>query len=161
VLRGLEGPVEAIVQSGDVTVSQTKASILTVETKSGDVRLEETSGILNLKTASGDVTLVRCAPRTLSIEAASSDIRADLAEPVDGTINVRTVSGDVLIEIVDGSDCRVSLSSLRGSATSRIDLQDASIAPQKVSGRLGNGTGTLDASTISGEVRLQLRDSSI
>jgi DUF4097 and DUF4098 domain-containing protein YvlB len=160
-LTGLDGPVEVVIQSGDVKVAKTKATILTVETKSGDVKLEETSGILNVKTASGDVDLARCAPRTLSVEAASSDIRADLVEPVEGTVNVRTVSGDVLIEVVDGSDCRVSLSSLRGSASSKIDLEDANVQPQKVTGRLGNGSGTIDASTISGDVRLQLRNSAV
>jgi DUF4097 and DUF4098 domain-containing protein YvlB len=160
-LTGLEGPIEAMVQSGDVRVSHSKATILTVETKSGDVRLEETTGIITVKTASGDVDLVRCSPRNLSIEAASSDVRADLTEPVVGSVNVRTVSGDVLIEIVDGSDCRVSLSSLRGTACSKIDLADPNIQPQKVTGRLGDGSGTIDASTISGDVRLQLRDSSV
>jgi DUF4097 and DUF4098 domain-containing protein YvlB len=93
------------------------------------------------------------------VEAASGDVSVDLAAPVDGAVNLRTVSGDVSVEVPDGSDCRVSLSTLRGTVSTTLELQDAAQASLTLTGRLGEGTGTLDASTVNGSVRLGLRDS--
>ncbi len=156
-LEGVEGAIEVGLMSGDVRISDTKASILTADTKSGDVRLDRVTGVINVRTASGDVTGAECAPSTLSVEAASGDVHVDFSEPIRGTVNVRTVAGDIELSIPDGGDCRVSLSTLRGSVASEVALFDEAKTEHKVSGRIGEGGGTLDASAVSGDVRLALR----
>ena len=116
--------------------------------------------MIEAKTSSGDVTLTDVKPTTLSIEAASGDISADVSQPIDSAVNITAVSGDVKLGIVDGSDCRVTLSTLRGNVSCGLELTDMVREGQKVTGRIGDGTGTLDVSVVTGNVSLVLRDSS-
>jgi hypothetical protein len=53
----------------------------------------------------------------------------------------------------------VSLSTLRGTVTSSVALDDEARGDQRVTGKLGDGAGTLDVSGINGDINLKLRDS--
>jgi len=157
-LKGLEGLVEVTALSGDLMISDTKASALTIENKSGDVVLRNVQGNINARSASGDVKLQSCAGKTLAVESVSGDVSIDLTEPVRGTCNVRTVNGSTRLSIPDGSDCRVSLSTLRGSVTCDLNMQDEAREEQRLTGKLGDGTGSIDVSAINGDIVLCLRD---
>ncbi len=158
-VREVEGTVEVNVVSGDVLIEDAKASILTVESKSGDIHLTKVSGSLNVRTSSGDVMARNCSARTFSVEAASGDVDLDISQPVEGAINVRTVSGSIKIDVPDGSDARVMLSTLRGSVSTSIELLDETQEKLTINGRLGEGSGSIDASAVNGDVHLGLRDS--
>lgn len=158
-IDGATGAVQVVQRSGDVRISNADASILAVETKSGDVTISGSKGVFELKTSSGDVSVKDSSPKTLSVEAASGDIWADMASPVEGTVNLTAVSGNVNVRVTDGNDCRVNLSTLRGNVWSKIELLDETKDSSKVSGRLGQGTGLLEVSVVTGNVSLDLRDS--
>jgi DUF4097 and DUF4098 domain-containing protein YvlB len=158
-LSGLDGVIEVSTSSGDVSVSDSSTAALSIENKSGDVRVAQVRGNVSVRSSSGDITLTECAGKSISLEAVSGDVSADLVEAVDGSVNIRTVSGDVKLAIPDGSDCRVALSTLRGSVESDLTLSDEARQEQRITGRLGTGTGTVDVSAINGNVHLALRDS--
>jgi DUF4097 and DUF4098 domain-containing protein YvlB len=82
-------------------------------------------------------------------------VSVDLIEPVIASLNVRTVSGDVTLSIPEGSDCRVSLSTLRGDVACELDLKDEAKQDQRITGRLGAGLGTLDVSAVTGDVSVK------
>jgi hypothetical protein len=157
-LRAVGGTVEVTATSGDVKIEQTEAVAVSVENKSGDIRLDTVKGNLTARTASGDVKVIRGAGKTTSIESVSGDVHVDLSEPVRGSVNIRTVNGSSCVCIADGSDGRVSLSTLRGTVNCEIDLEDDASDDQRVTGRLGDGTGTIDVSAVTGDVTLCLRD---
>lgn len=157
-LSDLDGTAEVTVSSGNVTIADAKASVMTVESKSGDMLLTNVSGVINVRTSSGDIRAIRCPARTFSAEAASGDISLDISQPVEGAINIRTVSGDVSLEIPDGSDARVSLSTLRGAVATTLALTDEVIEGLTITGRLGEGSGSIDVSAVNGSVSLGLRD---
>ncbi|MBS1709583.1 MAG: DUF4097 family beta strand repeat protein [Armatimonadetes bacterium] len=160
-LYGVAGSVEVNSQSGDVEFESSSCNMVTVESKSGDVRLSEVTGLLNVRSASGEVELSRCSGRTVSVEASTGDISVDLVAPVEGAVNLRSVRGDVTLEISDGSDCRVHISTLKGEvAVKGLELQDENRDKLVVTGRLGNGSGTIDMSAVTGDVTLALRDAS-
>lgn len=158
-LQGLDGTVDVSLYSGNVRIEQTKAAVMTVETKSGNIKLIGTQGVMNVRTSSGDVRVVNGRGRTLSIEAASGDVSVEMAEPVVGAMNVRTVSGDARVFVPDGSDCQVMLSTLRGSVSSTLDLVDLSQESLTITGKLGQGSGSIDISAVNGDVHLGLVDS--
>ncbi|MBX3111750.1 MAG: DUF4097 family beta strand repeat protein [Fimbriimonadaceae bacterium] len=161
-LDGVGGSVEVSAQSGEVELSNSSCSVVTVESKSGSVALTGVTGLLSVRSASGDVNLRECSGRTVSVEASTGDINVDLVAPVEGAANLRSVRGDVNLEISDGSDCRVHLSTLKGAvAVHGLDLKDENRDKLVVTGRLGEGTGTIDMSAVSGDVNLRLRDSSV
>lgn len=156
-LTGLNGAIEVATLSGDVSLKDSVASSLTLENKSGDVRLDNVKGNLRVSTASGDVVFERCSGRTISIDAVTGDVVVDLIEPVEGTVNVRTVQGDAQLAIPDGSNCRVALSTLRGDVSCTMELKDEAKLEQRVTGTLGEGAGTLDVSAVAGDVTLKQR----
>lgn len=154
---GHDGALQIRTGTGDVHIVRTATPGLQVESRVGDITLEEVRGPASLRCASGDVRLLRCSGRTLSVEAVSGDVFLDLDQPVAGAVNVRTVQGDATIEIEGGSDCRVSLSSLRGRVDCALELLDEQRSESHTTGRLGDGSGSLDASAVNGDVRLRLR----
>lgn len=158
-LRGLNGSIEVTSQSGDLLIEDSTTSGLVVENKSGDLELRGLKGNLNARTASGDVSLENCSGKTISVETVSGDVRADMPEAITGSLNVRTVNGDVDLGVMDGSDCRVALSTLRGAVTCELELEDEARSEGRITGHLGQGGGTLDASAVSGDISLKLRDS--
>lgn len=152
-----EGVIDVNTSSGDVLIQDSNASTLTVENKSGDLRLVNVKGSFNLRTASGDIVVEKSGGRTISVEAVSGDVNVDLVEPVSGAVNIRTVQGDTTLSVPDGCDCRVTMSTLRGYVDCMVDLQDLNRGERRITGRLGEGNGTLDVSAVTGDVRLRQR----
>jgi DUF4097 and DUF4098 domain-containing protein YvlB len=111
-----------------------------------------------VRSSNGDVRLKDVAGSTISVETVSGDIDLDMKEPTDGTVNARTVSGDVLIDLASGTNARVMLASLSGAVSSRIELDDEQRTEERITGKIGSGDGTVDASAVSGDVRLSWRD---
>lgn len=156
------GNVVSIATSRGLTkVLNTTAKTIEVESKSGEIVLEKCDASCVLKTSSGDIYAYECAARTMAAEAASGDIALDMTKPIEGAYNLRTVSGDIRLEVPDGSNTRVNLSTLRGTVTCGLELDDESRDRMKVTGRMGAGDGMVDVSAVNGDVTLQLRDGTI
>ncbi len=157
-LTGLDGAVELDTVSGDVYIADSKATSLDLEGKSGDIRIERVKGNFNIRTSAGDVSLREVSGRTISVEAVSGSVHLDVDEPVDGTINIRTVNGNSRVGIPDGSNCRVALSTLRGGVHTELFLKDEARHENRITGVLGDGAGTVDISAVNGDVMLALHD---
>ncbi|MGV3617189.1 MAG: DUF4097 family beta strand repeat-containing protein [Fimbriimonas sp.] len=157
-IRGLNGVVEITGESGDISVEDVVTPSLTVENKSGDLQIQRVRGNINARTATGEVQVSGVSGKTIAIESVSGAIHLDIDEPVSGNVNVRTVNGDARVEIADGSDARVSLSTLRGSLACDVELEDAHRQEQRVTGKLGAGNGSLDVSAVTGDICLEIRD---
>lgn len=155
-LKTIEGPIELSTASGDISIQDAITPTLSIDGKSGDISLERVHGNANVRTASGDVSIRGGNARSLSIECVSGDVDAELDVPVSGSVSIRTVSGDALIKIPAGSDCRVTVSTLRGDATVRASLEEEARAEQRVTGKLGDGNGSLDISAVTGDVTLEV-----
>ncbi|MBL8086690.1 MAG: DUF4097 family beta strand repeat protein [Chthonomonas sp.] len=156
-ISGVEGAVEVTTSHGDVFLKDVTGTTVVVEDKSGSVKLENVTGALNLRTASGDLSLVNCSGSSISLEAVSGDISMDLSTPISGTVTVRSVQGNASIGIADGSDVRVTLSTLRGTVDCVLDMQDVQRDQRRITGTLGEGTGTLDVSAITGDITVRQR----
>lgn len=160
-IQGAKGVVDVRVASGDISLTDTDASLLTVESTNSDVSLTRVSGVINVRSGSGDLSLKEVSGRTISAETASGDISVLLTNPVLGSLDLRTVSGDVTVEVPDGNDCRVNLNTLRGSVACGFELESEQREANTVNGKLGSGAGSLHASAVSGDVSLGLRDSTV
>jgi DUF4097 and DUF4098 domain-containing protein YvlB len=158
-LHGLNGVIEVGSESGNVEIDKCDSPQVTIEAKSGNLELNQVFGNINARTASGNVSVKKGSGKIVAIESVSGDAEFDSAEPITGTLNVRTVSGTIEVNIADGSDCRVHLSTMRGSVECNVPLEDEARAEQRVTGKLGSGLGTIDVSAITGDVQLNLRDS--
>ena len=155
-LRNLDGAIEVNLMSGNITLEDATSPQVTLENKSGDLTLRRVKGNISARTTSGDVDFHDLDGKTASVETVSGDIRAGFATPVTGSVNFRTVSGDVDLKVPDGSDCRVSLSTLSGDIDSELELGESTQSDRRLTGRLGEGSGTLDVSAVSGDIHLSM-----
>lgn len=154
----LEGTVEVVSMAGDVRLKNAHNARVDIENKSGDILLLNIDGSISVRSSNGDVRLKDVGGSSISVETVSGDIDLDMKDPVDGSVNLRTVSGDVLIDLASGSSARVMLASLSGSVSSRIQLDDEQRTEERITGKIGTGDGTVDASAVSGDVRLSWRE---
>lgn len=157
-VTGAKGSLDLTTSSGDIGVSHCKSTYLVVDTRSGNVAVDDFEGTANVKGSSGDVTITGSKCQSLAVELASGDLKVELCEPVSGTVTLRTVNGDITVGLLDGSDCRVSLSTISGSVASQVELADLVQEGLLVTGKMGEGKGTLDVSAVRGDVLLQLTD---
>ncbi|MBS1706246.1 MAG: DUF4097 family beta strand repeat protein [Armatimonadetes bacterium] len=157
-LNNLNGPVEASTSSGDIKVFKVEGPSITLESKSGDVKETEVRSVSNLvKTASGDITFEACSGKTVSVEAVAGDVKIDLDRALDGNVTIRSVQGDTMLSVPGGGDCRVTLSTLRGEVDCMLELEEMNRQDKRITGRLGDGTGSLDVSGISGNIKVRQR----
>lgn len=157
-MSDFEGSVEVISASGDAKIRNVRDGRVDIENKSGDIILSNVDGSIGVRSSNGDVRLKDVAGSSMSVETVSGDIDIEMREATDGTLNLRTVSGDILIDLAGGSNARVMLASLSGSVSSRIELEDEQRTQERITGKIGTGDGTIDASAVSGDVRLSWRD---
>jgi Putative adhesin len=157
-LKGLNGLVEVSSDNSAISIEDCATPSLTIENKSGDMRLTRVIGNINARTANGNVRLASSHGKVIAVESVSGDVSADIDVPITGSVNIRTVSGDAVIGLCDGSDARVSLSTLRGVVTCSVELEDEAKADQRITGRLGSGSGALDVSAVTGNITVEIRD---
>jgi DUF4097 and DUF4098 domain-containing protein YvlB len=136
--RGRYGAVEIKSASGDLSVDE--AQEVRVKTASGDVALDTVHGVAHVQSASGDLSVqrvggdatvqlvsgdlwIRDAGASVHANTVSGDHRLDAV--VSGSVEVQTVSGDVLVGVRRGSRVYIDANTISGSTNSEFELSDA------------------------------------
>ena len=157
-LSGLNGQIEVVCDSGDVSLRNSESTGIVVENKAGNIELTGVHGNMNLRSSTGNISVHASSGKTVSIEAVSGNIFVESDQPVSGALNIRTVNGNADVHLPDGSDARVTVTTLRGVASTDIELTDRAQNDQRITGKLGAGNGSIDVSTVTGNVSLSLKD---
>ena len=158
VVQRAKGRVEVHSHAGDVNLARVEGGDVEIENRAGDVSLHEVSGNVKIRSAAGNVKATEMKPTTANIETVSGHVMVDIAEPISTDVVIRSVSGDILVDVDARSDCRVALSSVSGSVNTSISLQALAHSRERITGRMGEGTGSVEVSTVSGAVNLHPRD---
>jgi Toastrack DUF4097 len=133
--------------SGDVRVRGEVADDVTVRTVSGDVEIDRIDGDFSAQTVSGDVR-VRAVAGSADTKSVSGDIRLEALAAGDARFT--SVSGDIEIGIVPGSNLDVDAGSTSGDLSSEVPL--GSEQPRGEDGAAP--TVVLRGRTVSGDVRI-------
>lgn len=126
-------------------------SLVSVRSKSADVRATGTLGGLDVATASGDVD-AHVVTGGVSVKSASGDVRVRNA---GGGVSAQSASGDIEIEIVGGP---VSIATASGDL--RIGEAHDDVNANTVSGDQDHGVvtqGRLNATSVSGDISIGVR----
>jgi DUF4097 and DUF4098 domain-containing protein YvlB len=115
-----------------------------VNTASGDVQVDSAGGGGTIRSASGDVQIAEAA-RQVKLQTASGDMV--ISSIAEGSIDVKSASGDVRVGIKQGSRLHVDARSLSGDTTSEVELGGVETA---TGGPLVEVKGT----TMSGDIRI-------
>lgn len=138
----VERNAEVKVASGDVAIERVGGS-LKVQTAAGDVRSGPVAGKAEIKTAAGDVDLDEVG-ESVSVHSASGDVR--IGAVTQGSVELKSVSGDMLVGVREGSRVWMDVKTVTGDARSELD-----------SGAEDDGQGPLvelKATAMSGDIKI-------
>lgn len=130
------------VASGDVRVDRVGRT-LKVQTAAGDVSAGPVGGDADVKTASGDIRLEDVAG-SVSVNSASGDVNVGAVS--QGKVELKSVSGDMVVGIRKGSRVWMDVKTVTGDARSELDA-----------GAEDDGEGPLvelKATAMSGDIKI-------
>jgi DUF4097 and DUF4098 domain-containing protein YvlB len=131
------------VAAGDVAVARVGGS-LKVQTAAGDAAVGSVGGALEVKSASGDVSVEEVGG-DVSVQTASGDLRVGAV--TSGSVELKSLSGDVLVGIRRGSRVYMDVKTVTGDARSELEVGDE---PDDGEGPLVN----LKATAMSGDIKI-------
>ena len=138
---GRLGDADVRTASGDVRIESAGGST-EVKTASGDVALGRLAGACGVNTMSGDVR-VRETATALTVNTMSGDVRVQRA--TGGTIQLRSMSGDLEAAIARGASLYVDATSTSGDVRSELPVTGS--APDD-----GHADVELRATSLSGDI---------
>lgn len=106
------------VASGDVRIRRVGAS-LKAQTAAGDVMVGPVGGDAEVKSAAGDVRLDEVGG-SVRVHSASGDVR--VGSVAQGSVDLKSVSGDMLVGVRRGSRVWMDVKTITGDATSELDV---------------------------------------
>lgn len=139
----VDGGLDAKTVSGDVSAGEVGGRAV-AQSVSGDVELRRVVGPVELKTVSGDARVDE-AGSSVEGQTVSGDVR--LSSVGEGSVRLRTVSGDLTIGVRPGSKVWLDVSSKSGETVSELPVGDA---PSQ-----GEGPSLeLRATALSGDIKI-------
>jgi hypothetical protein len=156
-LNNVVGKLEVNTISGDVQLEDGKVDGATVNTTSGKVQLEGVAGALNIGTVSGDVAVRDAHDSQLTISTTSGEVEysGDLAQ--GGSNSVNSISGDVTLALPEDAGIRLDASTISGSISSGVELNNREEGLRSLKGIAGDGATNLTIGTTSGDISIEKR----
>ena len=86
----------------------------------------------------------------------SGNIASDVVLPLNGEIELSTISGNIMLSIPSVTSADLSAVVTYGAiSTSNLSIQNRVQTPRSLEGMLGNGEGVIELHTLSGAIHVQ------
>lgn len=159
MVSGLSARLSIKSMSGDITLDQVNGPV-EAQTMSGDLEATGLTGSVGYTTVSGRLTVAGGALSRLTARSMSGRMSADVDLARDGRVQIGTVSGAVALRLPASLDSQVELRSTSGRIDTAYPGLDQSGRPgaATATGTVGEGTGQISITTISGDIALLRRD---
>ena len=135
-------------QTGEVTIEEvgdTRVSVVT-----GSVVLEDVHGDADIDVTTGNITLEDFYGSAWA-DLTTGNLSCRVYLPPDGELDLKTVTGQMTVYLPESTSAQLSASMATGQIDlSNLPLQDPNISNTYVSGRLGDGDGTITLQVITG-----------
>ena len=158
VVSGIDGRTEVKGVTGDTTLVRLTGPVR-ADTVSGNLEAQALRGDLRFNSVSGDLTVVE-AGSSVKADSVSGSMIVDLdpaSRPTD--IVLANVSGEIAIRLPHPADAEVEANTASGTVSNA--FEDLRVSGQwgakRITGRLGSGSGSLKATTVSGSIALLRR----
>jgi hypothetical protein len=140
--------------SGDVRVDGSEGAVVARVIR-GDVHIVGAHGDVTASTKRGDVAVRTAAAGRIEISTVRGDIelRAEAFSPGGGA-TVHTVNGDVALRLGPQARCRIKAMTVAGDITSTLPLQDVKADRRHFVGTLGAPEATVQISATRGDIAL-------
>jgi hypothetical protein len=160
VVSGLSHGAAVDVTSGHITLRGLAGSVR-AKTISGSIEALGLAGDVRLQTVSGEIAMADSSADRVLARTISGSITCDLDNPYAHEVRLDTTSGRITVRVPADADLDVHLSATSGRVTSAFPEVRAKGGPagmpRSASGRIGTGSGTLNAYAVSGSVSLLAR----
>ena len=160
VASGLRHGASVDVTSGHITLMGLGGTVR-AKTISGSIEALGLGGDVRLQTVSGEISLADSSAERLLARTISGSVTCDLDNPYAHEVRLDTTSGQITVRVPEDADLEVNLSATSGRVTSAFPEVRATGSPgmRSARGRIGSGTGMLNAYAVSGSVSLLARPS--
>lgn len=157
-VAGIAGDVDLKTVSGDVQLGGDATAPARLKSVSGDLRLTLASRQLDLSTVSGNAEITLGEFDRLEADAVSGDLKISGTLARMGTVALKTVSGDCGLRLKGKVDARVEVATgpgggIRNALNDAVPTEEFPVQ-ERLETTVGDGTGSIRATTVSGEIRL-------
>lgn len=158
VASGLRHGASVNVTSGSITLMGLGGTVR-AKTVSGSIQAMGVAGDLGLETVSGEISLAESSAERVYARTISGSVTCDLDNRLARDVRLDTTSGEITVRVPEDADLDVSLSATSGRVTSAFpQVRATGVAGfNRASGRIGSGSGALNAYAMSGPVSLLAR----
>lgn len=158
VVAGIRARASIRSVSGDVTLDELGDGV-DVQTVSGDLETRALAGPLTVNTVSGELTVAGTSSSSIRVRTVSGDVIVDVEEAGHTDIEAASVSGDVTLRLPESVSAQVEVTSMSGDLSSAFEELAVTRKPaqRRLDGQLGDGAGRLHSRTVSGDVALLRR----
>jgi len=141
----------------DIEVKLPKSMRVNAHSVSGNVSVVGAEGDVRAGSVSGDVRMERLRANSVRATSVSGDVKVTVdALTGIGDLKFTSVSGNVTVELPQGTDADVTMRSVSGSLDSDFPLTlNGRMSRNRLEARIGKGGRDLEVSTVSGDVRLR------
>jgi len=151
VIDGAAASVRIATTSGDVDVPSASDS-LDVETTSGDIAIDKAPGGVVVHSTSGEVRVLGAA-RRVRIGTVSGEIHAGLLSPLF-LAKLTTASGDVVAELDEGLGCTIDMRTGSGSIELDVPARTRNVSRRAVTALVGDGAAPIEVQSASGDITI-------
>ncbi|MDH6112764.1 hypothetical protein P3T36_002483 [Kitasatospora sp. MAP12-15] len=157
-VSGIHGGTSVYGVEGDTTLVELDGRT-EAKTVSGNIDAQAVAGELRVNTVNGELTVVSGTAATLRAKSISGGVTLDLNGTTPADVKITTVNGDVVVRLPQPADTTVEAGSTNGRFSSAFDelTLGGTWGSKKLSGKLGEGTGRLQVTTVSGAISLLSR----
>lgn len=158
VVSGLTADTRIKTGSGKVTLDGLTGKVEAI-TVSGDIEAQGLRGSVRFNSVTGPLALAGGMLDRLDVKTVSAKITADIGLLPESEINIGTMTGEVALRLPASTSASVSINSATGRVDSAFDGLEALDRPvaKGLTGTLGEGTGNVSVTTVSGNVTLLSR----
>ena len=131
------------------------ASLDEIKLVSGDVDVSGVGGEVRVSSVSGNINATGLRGRT-EISSVSGDVKVTFNQAPART-KLHSVSGDVIAMLPTNASVEVSANTVSGDISNEfgIDVDHGKYVGHHMNGRIGNGDGSLELNSVSGEIKIR------
>lgn len=154
-----QGDVSLDTGSGEVDATNVRGDALTVDTGSGSATVRQSATrVLDLDTGSGDIEVTAASAERVRLDTGSGSIRCEFtSSPAD--LDVDTGSGSVTLTLPANYGAMLDVETGSGGIDVDFPVEARRFGSDHLTGKIGDGRGTLRVDTGSGGVRILKRAS--
>lgn len=123
-----------------------------VELVNGNVSINSIDNTVTANNVNGEIVLTNINGSTFA-NIVNGQIKSRQSLPLNGTIDLGSVNGNIVLDIPTNTSAQFSASSVNGNiSTSNLVFQNQIITTNSLSGKLNNGEGNIDLSIVNGGI---------